>query len=591
VSRAITQRIRASTFAAHACWTANVLLLANCDGNISAGSMGGNKPVDPQRALDSGTATDATPTSTNESQANASGGRSGAEAVTTAGKGGRTADAGDPSNAGRSGSAAAAASGGMSGRSVDMTDPPMGGAGVGGASGASASAIASDASYTVTGSWPQRAIAIQQRPGTLVFTKVKVDDRFLAESCSIGDYNRDGTPDISAGRRWYEGPFGPSGATKEHIFRAGHDALPRTGDSLDELDTGVSDDWACYAQDVDADGYTDIINITCPDMNDDKALGKATRQHAGTAVWYKNPGKAIATSTAMWRAYPMHDDVRGEQHGLSDLNGDGKPEIYGACKGCGNTDDTTITRGFYQMDPAHPTAAWTYHAVTKPYLWPGGGWLHGFGFGDVNLDGKVDLLERAGVWTNVLAPAADTAAYYDVRLYGDGMDDGKLGGSHMFTTDVDGDSDMDIISSDMAHGYGISWYEQTSPGKFKKHKFAGTPQEDFPISFSQPHAMEVVDMDGDGVADVIVGKTYLAHPEGLDNPDPDLRGEPVSFVFKVKRGVPSEAGSVTFEPHPIDNSNAKVGIGRQIAVGHINTDGVMDICIASKLGVYVFLGQ
>ena len=33
------------------------------------------------------------------------------------------------------------------------------------------------------------------------------------------------------------------------------------------------------------------------------------------------------------------------------------------------------------------------------------------------------------------------------------------------------------------------------------------------------------------------------------------------------------------------------GVGHQIAVGHANTDGIPDLCIASKLGTYVFLGQ
>lgn len=441
------------------------------------------------------------------------------------------------------------------------------------------------ASYTVTGSWPARTIAIQQKPGKLTFKKLTIDERFLAESCSIADYNRDGTPDISAGRRWYEGPFTERGAAKEHVFRRGHDALPNTG-AEDELYTGVSDDWACYAQDVDGDGYTDIINVACPDVDETKTLSAATRQQSGTAFWYKNPG-AMA-SDVMWKSYEIHDDVRGEQHGLSDVDGDGQPELYGACKNCGNTSSSSVTRGYYQMDTTDPTKKWAYHAVTKPYPWPGGGWLHGFGFGDVNLDGQIDLLERAGVWTNIRAAQPDTSAYYEARLYGEGTDP-KDGGSHMFAVDVDGDGDNDIITADMAHGWGVSWYEQTSAGKFTKHKFVGTPDEDYATHFSQPHAMEVVDMDGDGVSDVIVGKSYLAHPEGLD--DPDLRGEPVNYVFKVKRNAPSAAGPVTFEPHPIDASNNKVGIGRQIAVGHIDGDGIMDVCIASKLGVYVFLGQ
>jgi len=439
----------------------------------------------------------------------------------------------------------------------------------------------------VTGTWPARPIAVSQQPGRLTYTKIKVDDRFLAESCSIADYNRDGTPDISAGRRWYQGPFGPSGATEEHVYRAGHDELPRSG-AMSELDTGVSDDWSCFAEDVDGDGYTDIINITCPDVVDANAVAPATRQRTHTAIWYKNPGAAVSTSSAAWKAYPMHNDVRGEQHTLSDVDGDGRPEISGACKSCNNSDPETVTRGYYQMDTTRPTAGWTYHVVTKPYPWPGGGWLHGFGFGDVNRDGKIDLLERGGVWTNIQAARADTSAFYDVKLHGGGTDP-KDGGSHMFAVDVDGDEDMDIISADAAHGYGISWHEQTAPGKFTKHKFVGTPQESFATDFSQPHALEVVDMDGDGVPDVVTGKSYLAHPEGLN--DPDLRGEPVNYVFKIKRNTPSEAGSVTFEPHPIDTSNTKVGVGRQIAVGHINLDGIMDVCVASKLGVYVFLGQ
>jgi hypothetical protein len=34
-----------------------------------------------------------------------------------------------------------------------------------------------------------------------------------------------------------------------------------------------------------------------------------------------------------------------------------------------------------------------------------------------------------------------------------------------------------------------------------------------------------------------------------------------------------------------------MGVAHQIAIGHANTDGIMDICVATKLGLAVFLGN
>ena len=67
-----------------------------------------------------------------------------------------------------------------------------------------------------------------------------------------------------------------------------------------------------------------------------------------------------------------------------------------------------------------------------------------------------------------------------------------------------------------------------------------------------------------------------------------MRGS--AYVFKTRRNTPNAAygGSVTFEPVLIDQ---QVGIGRQLAVGHLNHDGIKDLCIASKIGLFVFLGQ
>ncbi len=469
---------------------------------------------------------------------------------------------------------------------------PGGGAGsVAGNASGGAPPDPTNGSYTVTGTWPNRPIALATKPGTLVYTKVQIHDRFLAESCSIADYNKDGVPDISAGRRWWAGPIGPGMTGTEHVFRGGHNDLPRAGLGP-ELVTGVSDDWSCFAQDVDSDGNTDIINIASASVDDTMTPSRdPAPQKAGTAFWYKNPGApAVDMPMVQWQPYQIHADVRHEQHGLVDVNGDGKPEFYGACSGCNPAE----TKGYYQMG-ANPTEGWTYHAVTAHVEFPfgGTGWLHGLGFGDVNKDGKPDLITREGVWTNALAASPDMAGFLNVHLWGNNDMAGQLGGSHMHAADMDGDGDNDIVAAELAHNYGVAWYEQTAPGMFTKHTIAGNPEDKgvTGIVFSQPHALEVADMDGDGMPDIVTGKMRFAHPDGYG--DPDLGGDPVNYVFQFKQATPPVSGMVTITAKPIDTSpvNMKSGVGRQISVGHVNTDGIMDVCVSSKVGLFVFLGQ
>jgi len=474
-----------------------------------------------------------------------------------------------------------------------------GGAGAiseGGEAGAAGASLQPALNYQVTGSWPTRPVALKTQHGKLSYTKITIHTRFLAESCAIADYNNDGLPDVSSGRRWYEQLPSVNGQISfaEHIFRGGHDDLPRTGDNS-EIATGFSDDQADYALDMDGDGYMDIVDVSPPDIPEDQNPSPAPApQHSSSAYWYRNPGPLVGAGL-LWIPHLMHADVRGEQHGIGDLDGDGKPEIFGACRDCTPME----TRGYYQGDWQNPTAPWTYHAVTQHYTFPFGdlGHLHGAGFGDVNGDGKADLLERAGAWIDALAPQANVlecpgagCGFIKQNFY-DGLLDnsGVKGGSHMYATDLDGDGDADVVAANWAHGEGLAWYEQTRPGVFTKHLFMGGINQaaEYGAGFSEPHALEVVDMDGDGVPDVITGKTHFALP--LSQGDADPMGAPVLYVFKTRRNTPDQFGSpITLEPLLIDN---EVGIGFQLGIGHINTDGILDICDANKLGLYVFLGQ
>ncbi|HVU49426.1 MAG TPA: VCBS repeat-containing protein [Polyangia bacterium] len=493
--------------------------------------------------------------------------------------------------------------------------PGAAGAGAGGATGTAGTSAGGWKNYEYSGTWPNQPIAIKTvAGGKLTYTKIIIHSRFLAESCSIGDYNNDGVPDISSGRRWWPGPFTPgyNGAMMEHIYRGGHDDLPRSGagsggSCTDEINSGVSDDWSDFPYDMDGDGLTDIINIAnCDTPENCNPSPKPAPQPHATAYWYKNPGPG---STAMWTGTLMNSDVRLEQHGFGDVDGDGKPEIYGACKNC----TPAQTKGYYKGDWAHPTMGWTYVPVTTHYNFPfnGTGWLHGEGLGDIDKDGKADLLERGGAWIsansttpNVTVCPGAGCGWVKTQLY-DGDPGENRGPSHMYAADMDGDGDMDIVATDWAHGWGLAWYEQTQPLTFVKHQIYATnstaDQTKYgSVFFSEGHAMQVMDMNGDGIPDIVIGKMRFAHP--LSYGDPDPMGVPYSYVLETKHtpaaatGALGAGGPISFVPHEIDPvpdpaTGIKSGVGRQIAVGHINTDGIPDICVSSKLGLFVFLGQ
>ena len=152
----------------------------------------------------------------------------------------------------------------------------------------------------------------------------------------------------------------------------------------------------------------------------------------------------------------------------------------------------------------------------------------------------------------------------------------------MYAYDVDGDGDNDVITSLAAHGYGLAWYEHIPTPEaitFKAHTFMNKEDREnrYGVHFSQLHAIDLIDMNGDGLKDIVTGKRFWAHgPNG----DAEPNAPAVLYWFELTR---SKEG-VDFVPHLIDEES---GIGTQVMAQDIDQDGYPEIVVGNKKGTFV----
>jgi hypothetical protein len=398
------------------------------------------------------------------------------------------------------------------------------------------------------------------------FKKIQVTDKFWSEGAYAGDFNHDGKMDVVSGPFWYEGPdfktrheYSPAKATFKLKKTDGTEETLAGYEGALGKQNAYSDNFLTYVYDFNGDGWDDVIVYGFP--------GKE-------CFWYENPkGKANADGTEHWVRHKVIDVLDNESPMFGDLTGDGKPEII--CNSKGNL-------GYATADWSNPTAPWTFHPVSPTDAKKWFCYTHGIGFGDVNGDGRVDLLEKDGWWEQPSSLSGDPVWAFHAFPFAP-----NTGAAQMYAYDVNGDGLNDIITTLNPHGYGLAWYEQYREGgeiKFKQHVFMGKEPKDnkYGVKFSQPHGIDLVDVDGDGLKDIVTGKRFWAHgPAG----DVEPNAAAVLYWFKLVRNADK---TVDFIPYLVDDNS---GVGTEVAALKVSGGKNPDIVVGNKRGTFVFVHE
>lgn len=375
----------------------------------------------------------------------------------------------------------------------------------------------------------------------ITFLKHQLDAKFRSEGVAVGDFNKDGQNDIAAGFVWYAGPD-----WKMHVITNRPPGQPGALDALlgepPHYDpVKYSNSFCNWAEDLNSDGWLDLIVVDFP--------GKET-------WWFENPNQ-------LDKPWPIHvctPVTNNESPQFVDIDGDGKRELIAAFSPDPGQPDGPERQMAVIRRASDPQALWTIQAISAKAAPGTQRYSHGLGSGDINKDGRIDVVCADGWWESPKA-GENVEWKFHAAPFGKNASD-------ILVYDFDGDGDQDVLTSS-PHAYGVWWHEQLPDGQWKTHEID--------MTFSQNHSVCMADINGDGLNDFVTGKRWWAHAKG----DPGVDDPAVFNWFELKR----ENGKSYWIRHQFDHNS---GPGTQFQVLDVNRDGLLDIVASNKKGVHYF---
>ncbi|QNI36461.1 FG-GAP-like repeat-containing protein [Edaphobacter albus] len=378
------------------------------------------------------------------------------------------------------------------------------------------------------------------------FRKQRLSDFYYSWGTAAADFNQDGVLDVISGPYIYYGPDYRK-SREIYVALASNPTTEFATDSTME-----------FAADFNGDGWPDVLTVM---FGGD----------SGIQLYINPKGEG-----RRWQKYVVGGGVQSEIAVLRDIDGDGKPELI-------YSGDGRIR--YAKPDPAKPTEKWIVHDISES----GYGAGHGIGVGDINGDGRMDIVNPYGWWEQPAAGADSGLWTYHPAAFAK-FGRGMMGGSVMAVYDANGDGLNDIVTSLNAHGWGLAWYEQKRDAAgeitFTEHMIMDdrSTKNAGGVTFSELHGTGYADVDGDGIPDFIAGKRYFSH---LDtNLDPDPRGAPVLYWYKTVRNHKAPGGAELL-PQLIDTHS---GVGSDVLAVDLNHDGAIDVVTSTRFGTFIYWG-